>query len=154
MAGQVLPGSVIGITINGQEVQCELESSLSVTVNTTEADPCKPVSTEAYRSAVWTDASVDSKTWQITFSAKAFADAVAFNNLDVLDLLVNGDPIVEVQFYTKQHLDYDFDEIAVFSGTGILSLDDWTAPSQGESTYSGTIAGKGKPEFVRTPVTP
>jgi len=153
MAGQVLPGSVMGITINGQEVQCEMESSMSIAVNTTENDPCKPLSTEAYKSSTWTDPTVDSKSWEISFSAKAFADAVAFNNLDMLDLLINGDPIVEVQFYTKQHPDYDFDEIAIFSGRGILSLDDWTAPAEGESTYSGTITGKGKPEFVRTPVT-
>lgn len=153
MAGQVLPGSVIGITINGEELQCELESSLSITINTTETEACKPATSEAYKSATWTDASVDSKTWEITFSAKAFADEVAFNNLDMVDLLVNGDPIVEVQFATKQHPDYDFDEIAVFTGTGVLSLDDWTAPSEGESTYSGTIIGKGQPTFTREPVT-
>ncbi|GEM_PF-5074529 len=153
MAGQVLPGSVVGVTINGTEVQCELESSMSITVNTTETQPCKPLSTEAYKAAKWTDSSVDSKSWQITFNAKAFADNVAFNNLDLVDLLINGDPVVEVQFYTKQHPDFDFDEIAVFSGRGIISLDDWTAPAEGDSTYSGTITGKGKPEFVRTPVT-
>ncbi|MEI2271830.1 phage tail protein [Sphingobacterium sp. ML3W] len=153
MAGQVLPGSVIGITINGKEIQCELESSMSITVNTSDNDPCKPSSTEAYKAAKWTDPTVDSKSWEITFNAKAFADSVEFNNLDMLELLINGDPIVEVQFYTKQHPDYDFDEIAIFSGKGVLSMDDWTAPAEGESTYSGTIAGKGKPTFVRTPIT-
>lgn len=154
MAGQVLPGAVMGITINGSELQCELESALSITINTSEAEACKPLTSEAYKGATWADQTVDRKTWEITGSAKAFADAVEFNNLDLVDLLVNGNPIVEVQFYTKQHTDYDFDQIAVFTGTGILSLDDWTAPAEGESTYSFTITGKGEPTFVRTNVTP
>lgn len=149
MAGQVLPGSVMGITINGKEIKCELESVLSITINSSETEPCKPSSAENYKGASWTDATIDSKSWEITFSAKAFADEVEFNNLDVIDLLVNGDPIVEVQYYTKNHPDYDFDQIATFTGTGILSLDDWTSPTEGESTYSGTIVGKGAPTFTR-----
>lgn len=152
--GTVLKGGVIGLSINTTELQCELESSLSITINTTENDPCKPLSTEDYKSASWTDPTVDTKSWTITGSAKAFADAVAFNQLDLLELLVNGDPIVQVQFYTKEHPDYDYDQIATFTGTGILSLDSWDAPAQGESTYSFTIEGKGKPTFVRANVTP
>lgn len=154
MAGQVLKGGVMGVTINGGEVQCELEASLSIEVTTTETDPCKPLSTENYKASVWSNPDVESKSWTITASAKAFADATAFNNIDLIKLLVDGDPIVQVQFYTKEHPDYDFDEIAVFSGSGILSLDSWDAPAQGESTYSFTITGKGKPTFVSTPVTP
>lgn len=153
MAGQVLQGSLQAVTINGNRVQCEIDATLNVTTNTTETDPCKPLSTDAYKAARWVDTSVDSKAWTIDFSAKAFADAVEINNLDILDLLVNGDNVVQVEFNTTQTTDYDFDEVATFSGEGILSDFSWNNPSAGESTYDVTITGKGAPTFTRTPIT-
>lgn len=153
MAGQVLQGGVIGVTINGNEIQCEIDATLNITINTTETDPCKPLAAEPYKSSRWVDTSVDSKGWNVTFSAKAFADAVEMNNLDIVDLLVSGDPIVQIQFYTKQHPDYDYDEIAVFAGEGVMNDFTWNAPGTGESTYDVTVTGKGAPTFTRTTVT-
>lgn len=153
MAGQVLQGSLLAVTLNGTRIQCEIDSTLNVTTNTTETDPCKPASTEAYKAAKWTDASVDSKTWSLDFSAKAFADAVEMNNADILELMVSGDPIVQIEFSTTQTTDFDFDEILTFSGEGILSDFTWNNPSTGESTYDVTVTGKGAPTFTRVSVT-
>lgn len=153
MAGQVLQGSLQAVIIGGNRIQCELESTLNITTNTTENDPCKPLSTDAYKAARWVDTTVDTKSWSLDVNAKAFLDAVEINQLDILEILVETDGVVEVEFNTTETTDFDFDQVASFSGTGIITDFSWANPSTGESTYDITISGKGKPSFIRTPVT-
>lgn len=153
MAGEVTPGKIWGISVNGNFVNCQIDATLTINNNVSESAPCKPGPTDSYKSSGWVTNNIDSKSWEITGSNKSFADALQMNNADFIDLLVNGSSIVQVQFGTTQHPDYDFDEIQVFSGEGIISNFTLNAPNEGEGTSDFTITGNGAPTFTRTPVT-
>lgn len=151
----VLQGKLLAVSANGTVIDCQTDATLNIAVATEESDPCKPVAGEASNDASWADPTEGAKSWTLDFSAKSFAKSTGFNQADLIDLLVNGSSIVEVQFATTETLDFDLenDEIQVFSGTGILNNFNLNAPAVGESTYDATVTGKGKPTFVRTPIT-
>lgn len=153
MADNVLQGKLLSVTIGGTAVDCQTDATLTITVATEETDPCKPAAGESSADASWSDATDGARSWTISFSAKSFAQSTGFNNADLIELLVDGSPVVEAVFATTETSDYDHDELQVFSGTGIINNFNLNAPGTGESTYDVDITGKGKPTFVRTPVT-
>lgn len=153
MAYNVLQGKLLSVTLGGVAVDCQTDATLTITVATDETDPCKPIAGESSSEASWSDATDGTRSWTISFSAKSFAKSSGFNNADIMKLLIDGSPIVEVQFATTQTTDYDHQEIQVFSGTGIMNNFNLNAPGTGESTYDVDITGKGKPTFVTTPYT-
>lgn len=153
MAGQVLPGKIIGVTINDTAVPCQIDATFSSSIDLIDSPPCKPGVGESYKSAQWSDSTAGARSWTIDFSGKAFADAVEFNNADILELIIDGDPVVQIQFATIVTTDYDFDQVLVISGEGIISDYTWNAPVEDESTYDVTVTGKGKPTFTRLPAT-
>lgn len=152
MAG-VLQGKLLAVTIDGEFVNCQVDATLTITTETETTDPCKPDATQTTQGASWTEATESSKSWSISMSAKAFADAIVLNNSDILDKLVNGSATAQVQFSTTETTDYDYAELLLFSGTGIITNFTWNAPSTGESTYDVEITGSGQPTFTRTPFT-
>lgn len=151
----VLQGKLLAVKVNDTVIDCQTDATLNITVETEESDPCKPVAGETSNDASWSDPTEGAKSWTLDFSAKSFAQSTGFNQGDLIDLLVNGTAIVEVQFATTQTSDYAVEnsELQVFSGTGILNNFNLNAPAVGESTYDATVTGKGKPTFVRTPIT-
>lgn len=151
----VLQGKLLAVSVGGTVIDCQTDATLNITVETEESDPCKPTAGEASNDASWSDPTEGAKSWTLDFSAKSFAQSTGFNQADLIELLVNGSSIVEVQFATTQTSDFgeENNETQVFSGTGILNNFSLNAPAVGESTYDATVTGKGKPTFVRTPIT-
>lgn len=152
MANEVLQGKLIGVTIGEDFIQCQTDATLSISVATSVTDPCKPTPDDTGGGVNWDRLTIDSKSWNITFNAKAFAMSTKFTQAEIIDLMVNKDPKVTVTFATTKTTDYAHTETQVFNGDGIITEFNWEAPATGESTYSATVAGNGKPTFVRTPV--
>lgn len=151
MAG-ILPGKLLGVTIGDSQLNCQIDGSLSITVAVTDTEPCKPTITGTMAGGSWTTHSIDSKSWTISVSAKAFADAIATNNSDISELLITGSPSVEVEFLTIKTTDYDFDETFVYSGTGTITNFTLNAPVTGEATYDLEITGNGALTFTSAEV--
>lgn len=154
MAG-VLQGKLIGVKVNGSYIRCQTDATLTLTVNTTEDDPCKPTEEEATNAAAWITRTVDTKDWNVSVTAKSFADVLAgfLDNSDIAALMIEGDPNVEMTFQTIRTTDYDYSSIFVYEGTGILTSFTHNAPEAGQSTYDLEISGNGALTFEETPVT-
>lgn len=142
MADQI-PGSLLALSINGTALRCQTEATLELTINTAEGTPCKPSETETYKGGQWVTRTIESKDWQITMTAKAFADLIAMNQIQVSDLMINGDPVVQAVFGTTQTTDYDFPVTFAYSGEGILTGLTLNGPVDAESTYDVTILANG-----------
>lgn len=155
MANNVYPGRIINMTANGLEPICNVDATLNMTSETTTDTPCKPTSDEAYKSANWTTVTQTSKSWTITGSMKAVGDTVTagkYKHSYLANQFIEGLP-VEVTFGTTQTTDFDFDELEVYSGSGIVTDVTWNAPSDGESTVDFTVTGNGELTHTITPVT-
>lgn len=154
MAG-VLQGKLIGVKVNGSFLRCQTDATLAITVNTTDDDPCKPTPTDTTNGASWTTHSVSTKTWTVSVTAKAFADQVTgvLDNSDIANLMITGDPSVEMTFQTIKTTDYDYPSVFLYEGTGTLTSFTHNAPIDGESTYDLEITGNGALTYTETPVT-
>lgn len=151
MAG-VLPGKVIGVTIDGDFIDCQIDATLTKTNNVTETTGCKPSPDGTYKGASTVGRTVDTSDWTITMSAKAFADAVTVNQNDIAEKM-DTNPIVQVTFQTTQTTDFDFEEAWVYEGEGILTDFTINAPQDGEATWDTTIVANGTPlTLTRTPI--
>lgn len=149
-----LPGKLLGVTTDGEFINCQLDATLNLTLNLTESTPCKPSPTETYKSGQTIKRTIDSRDWTITFSAKALAQALANNqNKLAQKLLVGGDPNVQVTFQTTETTDYDFPIVFVYEGEGILQDLTINAPQDGDATHDGTIVANGDLTYTETPVT-
>lgn len=157
MNTQNLEGRLIGVTINGNYYNCQTAGDLTLGTSLTKNPVCKPNPTNGSLSIAWETSNVDSKNWQITFSAQSFLDSITGykNNNDLLQYFITGNLIVDVQFLTSANLtdaeNYQHDFI--FEGSGLLSTIKVNAPSQGGSTYDVTITGNGTPTFTLIPST-
>ena len=154
MAG-VLQGKLIGVKVNGQFLRCQTDATLSITVNTMDDDPCKPTEEDSTNGTSWITHSIDTKTWNVSVTAKAFADVQAgvLDNGDITNLMITGDPSVEMTFQTIQTTDYDHPSIFLYEGTGTLTSFNFNAPVAGEATYDLEITGNGELQYTETPVT-
>lgn len=154
MAG-VLQGKLIGVKINGSFLRCQTDATLTINVNVTEDDPCKPTESDSTNGASWTTHSVDTKDWSVSVTAKTFADVSAglLDNGDIAGLMIDGNPSVEMTFQTIQTTDYDYSSIFLYEGTGTLTSFNLNAPVDGESTYDLEITGNGALTYTETPVT-
>lgn len=152
MAG-ILPGKLMTTTVNGTALRCQVDATLTISVNVTENESCKPSAEDAYLANAWVTQSIDNKSWEITVSAKAYADAIEMSNSDIGELLTTGSPIVQVTFMTTQTTDYDYDEVFVYSGEAIITNYTLNGPQTGDGTYDLTFTGNGPLTLTRTPVT-
>lgn len=149
-----LPGKLLGVTIDGVFINCQIDATLTLTNNLTESTPCKPSPTEAYKGGQPIKRTVDSRDWTITYSAKAFANAVAGNqNTLAQRMLAGGNPYVTVTFQTIQTTDYDFPIAFVYEGEGVLQDLAINAPQDGDATHDGTIVANGDLTYTEVPVT-
>jgi hypothetical protein len=156
-----VPGSVIGIRLKGvdsvdpsQWLNCQVDATLDLAVETEEEDPCKPTPEEAAlgEDIPWAEFTPTKRNWNISFSQKMMRDSLVASNVNVANLIITGKVYVEVEFMTspgQTKSDVDF----VYSGTGILTGFTLNAPVTGASTSDSTIQGTGALAFVSVPVT-
>lgn len=153
MASKV-PGSVIGVTIGGVWLKCQTDATLTLTVNVTEEDPCKPDEGDAPSGDIpWVERTPESRDWEISFNNNLMKNSLEAANPDMGKLIVDGDVEVQVQFLTRPgqtKSDYDL----VYSGTGIITGFTFNAPVTGASTTESTITGNGPLTYTVVPVEP
>jgi|ERR1700744_170197 len=159
MNTQNLEGRLIGVTIDGNYYNCQTAGDLTLGTSLTKNPICKPNPTSGAGALAiaWESSNVDSKNWQITFSAQSFLDSITGykNNNDLIAAFVTGTLLVDVQFLTSaaltdtENYEHDF----LFEGQGILGTVKLNAPAQGGSTYDVTITGNGMPTFTLIPST-
>lgn len=151
-----LPGRLIGITLDGSYYNCQTTADLTLGTSLTKNPICKP-NPSGTTSISWETSNVDSKNWQLTFSAQSFLDSITGtkNNNDLLTKFITGNLKVEAQFLTSAALttEENFDHDFLFEGAGLLTTIKVNAPSTGGSTYDVTITGSGDPTFILIPAT-
>ncbi len=153
MAG-ALPGKLISMKIGGVAIRCQTDITLTMTNNLTDNDLCKPSETELANGSNWITRTYDSSEWSVSATAKTFADITAgfIDNSDITNLML-GNPTVEVTIATTQTVDYNFPQLFVYEGTGILTSYTLNGAQAGESTYDIEISGSGALTFTETPFT-
>lgn len=156
-----VPGSIIGITIkdstselDGVWLDCQVDGTLELAVETEEDDPCKPTPEELVTNGdvPWAEFTASKRNWNISFSQKLMRTSLSAASPDIAKLIITGKISVEVQFMTapgQTKSDFDF----VYSGTGILTGFTLNAPVSGASTSDSTIQGTGPITYVVVPVT-
>lgn len=154
----VLEGKLTGVWLdigNGLEFfRCQTDAKLKLTAATSTNDVCKPDQTvDAEDLGVqWVTRTVDSKDWQITFSAKAFLDSLGSNQFSLIQFFIaSGTLQVEAEFATNANAGAHSHPVDHFyTGSGILSDVTLNGPEKGDSTYDATIDGNGPlvPESV------
>lgn len=162
MAGvNSVPGSIIGIRLKKSDtldtpqwLNCQVESTLELAVETEEEDACKPSpdTIEEVGDIPWAEFTPSKRNWNISFSQKLMRDSLAALNIDVSDLIILGDVYVDVEFMTvpgQTKSDFDF----IYAGTGILTGFTLNAPNTGASTSDSTIQGTGAITRTVVPVT-
>ncbi len=151
----VLQGKLIGVKVNGEYIRCQTDATLNIVINTSEDEPCKPTEDQATNAAAWITRTVDTKDWNVSVTAKSFADEVSgmIDNSDIAALMIEGDPNVEMTFQTIRTTDYNYASIFVYEGTGILTSFTQNAPEAGQATYDLEISGNGALTFEETPIT-
>lgn len=144
MAG-VLQGKLIGVRVNGSNIRCQTDATLAITIDTTDNGDCKPLEAQSTNSNSWITHTVSTKKWTISVSAKSFVDQVtgALDNGDIALMLTAGTPEVEIVFQTTRTVDYDFDHIFIYEGTGTITSFTQNAPIFGQSTYDLEVTGNG-----------
>lgn len=145
-------GRLIGVKVAGSYYRCQTDAKLTLGTSVTQNDTCKPDPSGSI-SIDWETSTVDSKNWNMTFSAQAFLDSLeGYNdNSDLIELFITGDLQVEADFLTATALtetegySHDF----IFTGPGLLSGITVNAPAKGSSTYDVTITGNGAPTYTK-----
>lgn len=154
MATNTVQGKLMGVTIGGEWADCQTDATLTITKTLTTPDPCKPAPGESSSAGGWDMPTVETKNYELSFSAKTFAETSGFSLAEVTAQFLTSDEPVEWVFQTNDELtDYNHPTTLVYSGEGLLSSLTVNAPSAGESTYDTTITGYGEPSFEKVPVT-
>lgn len=147
-------GKIWQVKLGDKSIRCQTDATFTGTVNTSEVEACKPTG-DLGDDTTWLDYTEDSRGWEITFSAQAFADTAEVSQADLMELFVNGSVQVEVDFYTNEKVKgFDGTETQYFNGTGLMTNFSLTGGVTGVATYDVTIQGKGKPSWTRTPIVP
>ncbi len=141
----------VQIQLNGDYVPCQLDLTLNITQNTSTEDPCKPDPANIDAGASFNTYSVDSKDWSVTFSARQFADELALNNIELSELIINGDGRLAMIINTVQGANWSHPLIFEYAGEVIITSLDLNAPATGSATYDVTLQGAGPLTFTKTP---
>lgn len=149
-----IPGKLIKVKINGVEWRCQTDATLTMTVNMTENDPCKPTDAQVTsgQTTPYVTRSADSRDWTITFSAQAFADAVGASQIELSKLFINGALNVTAQFLSST-TQTTYPNGFLYEGTGILSSLTINAPEAGNATYDAEVTGNGPLTLTEIPIT-
>ncbi|NGM61677.1 hypothetical protein G5B30_07070 [Sphingobacterium sp. SGG-5] len=149
-----LRGNQVQVKANNEWVACQLEAVVTIGQTTSTEDPCKPDPENFSTGASWEDPSIDVKTWGVTLSARAFADELAMNNVELNELIIDGDGTLPIKVSTVEDTNYPHPLLLEWAGTVIITELANNFPATGSATYDVTLQGKGKPTFTKTPVSP
>ena len=146
----------VQIQLNGDYVPCQLDLTLNITQNTSSEDPCKPSPENIDQGATFNEYSIDSKDWSVTFSARQFADELALNNIELSELVINGDGKLAMIINTIEGTNYPHPLLFEYAGEVIITSLDLNYPATGSANYDVTLQGAGDLTFTKTevPVTP
>lgn len=146
-----LPGRLLGVTINGVYYKCQTTADLTFTAATTQDDTCKPDQGTDTDPIGWETSTVDSKTWAITFSSKAFADGLAASGNALSRFFIESDLSCIAHFMTNPDQgDGIVSTDVLYEGSGLLTSLKLNAPEKGSSTYDATITGNGPMTITET----
>lgn len=133
---------------------CQLDATVNYTANTTADDPCKPDPAEgADGSPRFNTYTIDSKDATVTLSAKAFADELAMNNINLNEIAFNGDGMLDIIVSSVQNNTYNHPLLLEWAGTVIISDLANNFPATGAATYDTTLQVTGDMTFTTTPLT-
>ena len=157
MASNKVPGSILGIRIGGQWLECQTDATLNITVNVSEEDPCKPDgdSVSPNNEIPWVERTADSRDWSVDFSSTLMRDSLntANNPSNVAKLIIDGDVYVEAFEFATANNQARMDSDMVYSGSGILTNFTLNGPATGSATMDSTISGNGPLTYSYVPVT-
>lgn len=147
----VLPGKLLGVTVNGVYYKCQTNADLNLVAAVTADDTCKPDQGAGSDPVGWITRTVDSKDWTITFSAKSFADGLSASGNSLSRFFISGDLTVQAHFMTNPNLGNGVISADIlYSGSGLLTGLKINAPEKGSSTYDVTIVGNGPLTITET----
>lgn len=146
----------VQIQSEGRYFACQLDLTLNITQNTSTEDPCKPDPTNIDQGATFNVYTVDSKDWSVTFSARQFADELKLNQIELSELVINGDGRLPIIVNTIDSVNYPHPMLFEYAGEVIITSLDLNYPATGSATYDVTLQGGGDLTFTKTPapVTP
>lgn len=149
-----LTGKQVQVKINGDWVTCQLDATVNITANTTTDDPCKPdpANVSITGAAVFNTYTIDSRDWSVTLSAKAFADELAMNNVEINEIAINGNGQLEVIVTSVNSTTYDHPLLLEWAGAVLVTDLTNNFPAEGAATYDVTLQGTGDLTFTTTPV--
>jgi hypothetical protein len=148
-----VPAKIFGVSLSDNWPNCQIDATYSYTKNMTTPDPCKPNPGETLSSALYNKPEVESIDWELTFSAKVYAEATGFSLHEVTQLVLNNHLPIDVEFKMNDEVtDLDLPYVLVYSGQGILSSQTINAAATGEATYDITITGYGEVTENKIPV--
>lgn len=152
----VYQGKLLSGTFGGLPINCQTGGTLTVNVNVEALPACKPMPGELMEDSNWEDSDVTSRSWTLSIDGNQIADQVTgvVSHMDILERMVEGSPVGEFTFGTTAVEDYNHPYIWIFEGSGIITSFTAEGSEDGTATYSFEVTGKGKPTFVKTPVTP
>ena len=148
-----IPGKLMGVKIDGNFIDCQIDATYNMTMDTEEGDICKPSPTDTTDGASWAEPTAGRKSGTIDFSAKSLAKMTGFGLYELSNLFINGSNSVTWTFGTTQTTDYNQPALIVYSGDGIMTSFNINAPNEGESTFDSSITMVGKPTVSRVAVT-
>jgi hypothetical protein len=146
-----LPGKLLGVTLDGVYYKCQTNADLTFTAAVTADDTCKPDQGVGADPIQWVTNTVDSKSWVITFSAKAFADGLGASGNQLSRFFIESDLAVTAHFMTNPDLgDGIISDDVLYEGSGLLTSLKLNGPEKGASTYDATITGNGPMTITET----
>lgn len=149
MASNVIQGKLFGVKVNNSFINCQIDATLSLSMETEEGDVCKPSPTDPTDGQSWSTPTGGRKSGTIDFSAKSLAQMTGFGLYELSALFINGSNEVTWSFGTTETTDYDLEAVIVYSGDGLMTSFNISAPSTGESTFDSSITIVGKPTINR-----
>lgn len=147
----VLPGKLLGVTLEGVYYKCQTNADLTFSAAVTADDACKPDQGASETPVGWVTNTADNKSWVVTFSAKSFADGLGASNFAISKFFIESDLSCTVHFMTNPDLgDGVISSDLLYEGEGLLTGLKINAPEKGSSTYDATITGNGPMTIAET----
>lgn len=125
-----LYGKMMGVTVNGDFISCEMDSTLNFDK--------EMVSVSSVQSGRWADFIPGKRNWQITVNM-ALLKSKAPQDFKTLYDAYFEDTLLQVSFRTRLSVD----QFVIFEGQGYLKSGDASAPRSGLATGNMVIIGSG-----------
>ena len=156
MATSTVEGKIIGVSVGGKWLLCQVDSTLAITVAMTEQDLCKPdgdTAPSGTNNIPWINRTADSRDWNIKVSQNLIRQTLAAANFDFGQNLVNGNVYLDNVLFKTATGQTESDNAFVYSGSAIISDFSLSAPTKGGAKIDTTLTGNGPLTYTKTPVT-